>query len=85
MVSVYPLVLLGGGQVHMQLQKGEFVISLDDGWIRFVAASHQVRGGDHAGRAAEFSCGQSSVCLTRGGAFQELCAHLCVVLCVPGG
>lgn len=43
MVSVYPLILLGGGQVHMQLQKGEFVISLDDGWIRFVAASHQVR------------------------------------------
>ncbi|XP_010127016.1 PREDICTED: putative ATP-dependent RNA helicase DHX57, partial [Chlamydotis macqueenii] len=42
MVSVYPLVLLGGGQVHVQLQKGEFVISLDDGWIRFVAASHQV-------------------------------------------
>ncbi|OXB68346.1 hypothetical protein ASZ78_015286 [Callipepla squamata] len=42
MVSVYPLVLLGGGQVHMQLHKGEFVISLDDGWIRFVAASHQV-------------------------------------------
>ncbi|KFP81578.1 Putative ATP-dependent RNA helicase DHX57, partial [Acanthisitta chloris] len=42
MVSVYPLVLLGGGQMHMQLQKGEFVISLDDGWIRFVAASHQV-------------------------------------------
>ncbi|KAM7119273.1 putative ATP-dependent RNA helicase DHX57 isoform 1-T2 [Ciconia maguari] len=42
MVSVYPLVLLGGGQVHMQLQKGEFVISLDDGWIQFVAASHQV-------------------------------------------
>ncbi|KAM8809719.1 putative ATP-dependent RNA helicase DHX57 isoform 2-T2 [Eudromia elegans] len=42
MVSVYPLVLLGGGQVHTQLQKGEFVISLDDGWIRFVAASHQV-------------------------------------------
>ncbi|XP_010006818.1 PREDICTED: putative ATP-dependent RNA helicase DHX57 [Chaetura pelagica] len=42
MVSVYPLVLLGGGQVHMQLQKGECVISLDDGWIQFVAASHQV-------------------------------------------
>ncbi|RLV88746.1 hypothetical protein DV515_00015325, partial [Chloebia gouldiae] len=42
MVSVYPLVLFGGGQVHMQLLKGDFVISLDDGWIRFVAASHQV-------------------------------------------
>lgn len=45
MVSVYPLVLLGGGQVHMQLLRGDFVISLDDGWIRFVAASHQVRKG----------------------------------------
>uniref|UniRef100_A0A8D0GNK2 RNA helicase n=1 Tax=Sphenodon punctatus TaxID=8508 RepID=A0A8D0GNK2_SPHPU len=42
MVSVYPLVLFGGGQVNVWLQKGEFVISLDDGWIRFVAASHQV-------------------------------------------
>lgn len=53
MVSVYPLVLLGGGQVHMQLQKGEFVISLDDGWIRFVAASHQVMIRGNAGHAAE--------------------------------
>lgn len=43
MVSVYPLVLFGGGQVNMELHKGEFVISLDDGWIRFAAASHQVR------------------------------------------
>ncbi|XP_020943251.1 putative ATP-dependent RNA helicase DHX57 isoform X1 [Sus scrofa] len=42
MVSVYPLVLFGGGQVNVQLQRGEFVVSLDDGWIRFAAASHQV-------------------------------------------
>ncbi|XP_074845384.1 putative ATP-dependent RNA helicase DHX57 [Carettochelys insculpta] len=42
MVSVYPLVLFGGGHVHVQLQRGEFVISLDDGWIRFAAASRQV-------------------------------------------
>ncbi|XP_064002332.1 putative ATP-dependent RNA helicase DHX57 [Pogoniulus pusillus] len=42
MVSVYPLVLLGGGQVRTQLQHGHFLISLDDGWIRFQAASHQV-------------------------------------------
>lgn len=42
MVSVYPLVLFGGGQVNVQLQRGAFVVSLDDGWIRFVAASHQV-------------------------------------------
>lgn len=43
MVSVYPLVLFGGGQVSVQLQRGEFVVSLDDGWIRFAAASHQVK------------------------------------------
>ncbi|XP_069625162.1 putative ATP-dependent RNA helicase DHX57 [Ranitomeya imitator] len=42
MVSVYPLVLFGGGQVNVELRKGEFVVSLDDGWIRFAAASHQV-------------------------------------------
>ncbi|KAI1894656.1 hypothetical protein AGOR_G00118010, partial [Albula goreensis] len=42
MVSVYPLVLFGGGQVNVELQKGDFVVSLDDGWIRFAAASHQV-------------------------------------------
>lgn len=42
MVSVYPLVLFGGGQVNVELHKGEFLISLDDGWIRFGAASHQV-------------------------------------------
>ncbi|KAM6962420.1 putative ATP-dependent RNA helicase DHX57 [Tautogolabrus adspersus] len=42
MVSVYPLVLFGGGQVNVELHKGEFVISLDDGWIRFAASSHQV-------------------------------------------
>ncbi|XP_064411237.1 putative ATP-dependent RNA helicase DHX57 [Latimeria chalumnae] len=42
MVSVYPLVLFGGGQVNVELKRGEFLISLDDGWIRFAAASHQV-------------------------------------------
>lgn len=42
MVSVYPLVLFGGGQVNVELHKGEFLISLDDGWIRFAASSHQV-------------------------------------------
>ncbi|XP_054656138.1 putative ATP-dependent RNA helicase DHX57 isoform X1 [Dunckerocampus dactyliophorus] len=42
MVSVYALVLFGGGQVNVELHKGQFVISLDDGWIRFAADSHQV-------------------------------------------
>lgn len=44
MVCVYPMVLFGGGQVNVELQRGEFIISLDDGWIRFTAASHEVRG-----------------------------------------
>ncbi|RVE56430.1 hypothetical protein OJAV_G00221220 [Oryzias javanicus] len=42
MASVYPLVLLGGGQIDVELRRGQFVISLDDGWIQFAAASHQV-------------------------------------------
>ncbi|XP_058021031.1 putative ATP-dependent RNA helicase DHX57 [Ahaetulla prasina] len=42
MVSVYPLILFGGGRVNMQLQNGAYVFSLDDGWINFVAASRQV-------------------------------------------
>ncbi|KAF4090320.1 hypothetical protein AMELA_G00050480 [Ameiurus melas] len=42
MVCVYPMVLFGGGQVNVDLQRGEFIISLDDGWIRFTAASHEV-------------------------------------------
>ncbi|XP_060781858.1 putative ATP-dependent RNA helicase DHX57 isoform X2 [Neoarius graeffei] len=42
MVCVYPMVLFGGGQVNVELQHGEFIISLDDGWVRFTAASHEV-------------------------------------------
>ncbi|XP_032881667.1 putative ATP-dependent RNA helicase DHX57 isoform X2 [Amblyraja radiata] len=42
MVSVYPLVLFGGGQIHVELKRGHFILSLDDGWIRFAAASHQI-------------------------------------------
>ncbi|XP_078412787.1 putative ATP-dependent RNA helicase DHX57 [Cetorhinus maximus] len=42
MVSVYPLVLFGGGQVSVELERGQFIISLDDGWIRFAAASPQI-------------------------------------------
>nr|XP_021328300.1 putative ATP-dependent RNA helicase DHX57 isoform X3 [Danio rerio] len=42
MVCVYPMVLFGGGQVNVELQRGQFIISLDDGWIKFAAASHEV-------------------------------------------
>ncbi|KAG5266286.1 hypothetical protein AALO_G00229290 [Alosa alosa] len=30
------------GQVSVELQRGQFIVSLDDGWIKFAAASHQV-------------------------------------------
>uniref|UniRef100_A0A8C5HLM0 Putative ATP-dependent RNA helicase DHX57 n=1 Tax=Gouania willdenowi TaxID=441366 RepID=A0A8C5HLM0_GOUWI len=42
MVSVYPLLLFGCGQINLELHKGVFVFSLDDGWIQFAAPSHQV-------------------------------------------
>ncbi|XP_051911127.1 putative ATP-dependent RNA helicase DHX57 isoform X2 [Hippocampus zosterae] len=42
MVSVYALVLFGGGEVNVDMLRGQCVISLDDGWIRFAVDSHQV-------------------------------------------
>ncbi|XP_055026440.2 putative ATP-dependent RNA helicase DHX57 [Misgurnus anguillicaudatus] len=42
MACVYPMVLFGGGKVSVELQRGQFIISLDDGWIKFAAASHEV-------------------------------------------
>lgn len=61
MVSVYPLVLFGGGQVSVELHRAAFVISLDDGWIQFAAASHQVKHSRHArallsGRLIKYAC-----------------------------
>ncbi|KAI0215575.1 putative ATP-dependent RNA helicase DHX57 [Lamellibrachia satsuma] len=42
MVSVYPLLLFGGGSIHIDLDQGNFIMSVDDGWIRIRASSHQV-------------------------------------------
>ncbi|XP_059143373.1 putative ATP-dependent RNA helicase DHX57 [Physella acuta] len=42
MVSVYPLLLFGGGGIHIDLHQGNFVLSVDDGWIQFIASSPQV-------------------------------------------
>ena len=42
MVSVYPLLLFGGGHIAVDLSRGNFILSVDDGWIRFMADSHQV-------------------------------------------
>ncbi|XP_028292887.1 putative ATP-dependent RNA helicase DHX57 [Gouania willdenowi] len=42
MTSVFPLLLFGGSQINVELHNGEFVLSLDDGWIQFAAPSYQV-------------------------------------------
>ena len=42
MVSVYPLLLFGGCDLSIDLDKGRFIISLDEGWIRFSVTSVQV-------------------------------------------
>ncbi|XP_060595012.1 putative ATP-dependent RNA helicase DHX57 [Ruditapes philippinarum] len=42
MVSVYPLLLFGGGEIGVDLSRGNFILSVDDGWIKFMAQSHQI-------------------------------------------
>ena len=42
MVSVYALLLFCGDCLSVNLEKGTFVVSIDDGWIRFKASSCQV-------------------------------------------
>lgn len=42
MVSVYSLLLFCGDNLSVNLEKGVFVISIDDGWIRFTASSRKV-------------------------------------------
>ncbi len=42
MVPVYPMILFGGSGVTVELQRGQFVLSLEDGWIKFVAAEHRM-------------------------------------------
>jgi len=39
MVTVYPLLLFGGGSISIELYQGNFILSVDDGWIKFLAAS----------------------------------------------
>ncbi|GFO15860.1 ATP-dependent RNA helicase dhx36 [Plakobranchus ocellatus] len=42
MVSVYPLLLFGGGSMSLDLYQGSFLLSVDDGWISFKASTSQV-------------------------------------------
>ena len=42
MVSMYSLLLFCGDCLSVNLEKGVFVVSIDDGWIRFSTSSHEV-------------------------------------------
>ena len=42
MVPMYPMVLFGGTGVEVIMQRGEFVLSLENGWIKFVCESHVI-------------------------------------------
>ncbi len=43
MVPLYPMILFGGsGGASVQLHQGKFVLSMEDGWIKFVTASHKI-------------------------------------------
>ena len=40
MVPMYPMVLFGGTGVDVVMQRGQFVLSLENGWIKFVCETH---------------------------------------------
>ena len=42
MVSVYSLLLFAGNHISIDLDRGNLILSVDDGWIRFMASSGQV-------------------------------------------
>ncbi len=42
LVPIYSMVLFGGYGVDIELQRGQFVISMEDGWIKFVTFSHVI-------------------------------------------
>ena len=42
LVPIYSMVLFGGFGVDVELQRGQFVLSMEDGWIKFVTFSHVI-------------------------------------------
>ena len=42
MVSAYSLLLFCGDSLSIDLEKGMFVVAIDDGWIRFTSPNLQV-------------------------------------------
>ena len=42
MVPMYPMILFGGTGVEVLMQRGQFVVSLEKGWIKFLCQSHLI-------------------------------------------
>jgi ATP-dependent RNA helicase DHX57 len=42
LVPIYSMVLFGGFGVDVELQRGQFVLSMEGGWIKFVTFSHTI-------------------------------------------
>merc|ERR1712059_139793 len=42
MVPMYPMVLFGGTGVEIAMQRGQSVVSLERGWIKFICDTHQI-------------------------------------------
>lgn len=42
MVPLYPMILFGGTGVEVELSRGQFVLTMEDGWIKFVASGQRV-------------------------------------------
>ena len=42
MVPMYPLVLFGGTAMEVLMRRGQFVLSLEEGWMKFITDTHQI-------------------------------------------
>ena len=42
MVPMYPLVLFGGTAMEVLMHRGQFVLSLEEGWMKFITDTHQI-------------------------------------------
>ena len=41
-VPIYPMILFGRSGLHVELVRGQFVLSMEKGWIKFVTASQNI-------------------------------------------
>ena len=43
MVPLFALALFGGGRMSLEMDRGEFLIFVDNGWLAFKVNSREVR------------------------------------------